>query len=417
MSFRTLAAKFLETVKDDLGIPARLRRVIADTPNIRARVDDTPAVIASSCVVRWHEWSQRIGASQGSETNGDVRGWRASDGHYQSEHRHIPALARLGSTETTPAFAFDITDVTGLAASKSELQRFFSLQQMAEQACQAFTQDISQEGLAQNLRWPEIGIVHGTSDFMVQYAWDDGLYLANSGGSHHFVAAQHIARQLQQPVSLQGRLVHYGLDAQAASELNEEYAIYAVAKDVFFSEALDALRDFKATHYWGDLPQPYDNSVAVFLPRAEARSSKVAQIFASEGFTDVGELLMELASPTAAVERRARQDEMRERIEALPGLEAKAGAAYLFGKHAAAAVGDGLATQVDWQIVEQATLDEAFGAHQLDAQSVYQALAQHSPGATSRQALETLRATVDGYAALHERQLAKQASPQAPSPD
>ncbi|WP_426810499.1 DUF6685 family protein [Pseudomonas sp. WOUb67] len=417
MSFRTLAAKFLETVKDDLGIPARLRRVIADTPTLRMRVDDTAAVIASSSVVRWHEWSQRIGFGQGSEQDGEVRGWRASDGHYQSEHRQITALARLGKTETLHEFTCDIRDVTGLSASKSELYRFFSLQQMAEQACQAFTRDLSQEGLAQNLRWPEIGIVHGGNDFMVRYDWDDGLYLANSGGSHHFVAARHIATQLQQPVALQGRLVRNGLDAEAASQLNEAYAVYAVNKDVFFTEALDALRDFKATHYWGDLPQPYDKGMALFLPREEARSRKVAQIFASEGFTNVGEMLIELASPDAAAQRRARQEKMRARIEALPGLEAKAGVAHLFGKHAAAALHDELATQVDWQTVEQATLDEAFGVHQLDAQSVYEALAQHSPGAVARHSLQTLRATVDGYAALHERQLANLSTPDAPSPD
>lgn len=417
MSFRTLAAKFLEAVKDDLGIPACLCRVIADTPKLRMRVDDTAAVIASSSVVRWHEWSQRIGFGQGSEQNGQVRGWRASDGHYHSEHRQIAALARLGKTETVHEFACDIGEITGLSASKSELYRFFSLQQMAEQACQAFTRDMSQEGLAQNLGWPEIGIVHGGSDFMVRYDWDVGLYLANNGGSHHFVAARHIATQLQQPVTLQGRLVRNGLDAEAAAQLNDEYAIYAVNKDAFFNDALDALRDFKATHYWGDLPQPYNNGMAIFLPREEARSRKVAQIFASEGFTDVGEMLVELASPDAAVERRARQEEIRARIEALPGLEAKAGVAHLFGTHAAAALRDELVTQVDWQTVEQATLDEAFGIHQLDAQSVYEALAQHSPGAVSRHSLRTLRATVDGYAALHERQLANPPTPEEPSPD
>ncbi|BBU46949.1 hypothetical protein PPTS312_48640 [Pseudomonas putida] len=413
MSFRTLAAKFLETVKDDLGIPARLRKVIADTPGIRMRVDDTAAVIASSSVVRWHEWPH----GQGSEKRGEVRGWRTSGGHYQSEHRHIPALARLGKTETSAGFNCDIGDVTGLSASKSELYRFFSMQQMAEQACQPFIRDVSQEGLAQNLRWPEIGIVRGSSDFLLQYSWDDGLCLANSGGSHHFVAARHIAGQLQQPVALQGRLVRHGLDAEAAAQLNDQYAIYAIAKDAFFAEALDALRDFRATHYWADLPQPYDNGLAIFLPRDEARSRKVAEVFASEGFTNVGDVVVELASQGAAAERRPRQDEMRLRIEALPELEAKAGVAHLFGKHAAARLRNELATQVDWQAVEQATMDEAFGVHRLDAQSVYDALARHSPGATSGHALNTLRATVDGYARLHERKLAKQATPDAPTPD
>ncbi|MFK0093886.1 DUF6685 family protein [Pseudomonas sp. NPDC090592] len=417
MSFRTLAEKFLETVKDDLGIPARLRRVIADTPRLRMRVDDTAAVIAASSVVRWHEWAQRIGFGHGSGKSGEVRGWRSINDHSHSEHRQIPALARLGKSETQAGFTCDIGDVTGLSASKSELYRFFSLQQMAEQTCQAFTRDMSQEGLAQNLRWPEIGIVHGSSDFMVQYGWDDGLYLANSGGSHHFVAARHIATRLQQPVALHGRLVRNDLDAEAAAELNDEYAIYAVSKDPFFADAFDALRDFKATHYWGDLPPPYENGMAIFLPREEARSRKVAEIFASEGFTNVGKILVELASPDAALQRRARQEQLRARIEALPGLEAKAGVAHLFGKHAAAALRDELATQVDWQTVEQATLEEAFSVHRLAPQSVYEALAQHSPGAISSHSLQTLRATVDGYAALHERQLANPATPDAPSPD
>lgn len=416
MSFRSLAARFLLTIKDDLGIPARLRRVISNTPNLRMRLDDPAAVITASSVVRWQEWPHRLGFSQGSENSGEVRGWRASNGDYQSEHRRIPALARLGRSETLEGFACDISDVTGLSASKSDLYRFFTLEQMAEQACQGLIQDQSQEGLVNNLNWPEIGIVHGSSDFMVQYAWDDRLYLANSGGSHHFAAARHIAMQLQQPVTLQCRLVRYSLDAEATAQLNRDYAIYAVDRDAFFAEALDAMRDFKATHYWGDLLQPYENGVAIFLPRDEVRSLKVAELFASEGFTNVGEVLQELASANAAAARRSRQDEVRARIEALPGLEAKAGVAHLFGKHAAAIVRDELATKVNWQAVEQATMDEAFGVHRLDADVVYQALAQHSPGAVSRHARNTLRATVDGYAALHGRQLGKQATPDAPGP-
>lgn len=416
MSFRTLAAKFLETVKDDLGIPARLRRVIAAQPGLRARVDDTAGVIALSSIVRWHEWPRHIAFGQGNDKSGEVKGWRSANGHYHSEHRHIPALARLGSRRTTAGFACDITDVSGLSASKSELYRFYSMQQMAEQACQAFTQDLSHDGLAKNLRWPEIRILHGASDYLASHDWEHGLYLVNSGGSHHFVAAQHIARHLQQPVALQCRLERYGLDADAITQLNDEYAIYAVAKDAYFSDALDALRDFKATHFWGDLPQPYDNGLAIFLPKEEARSRKVAEVFASEGFTDVGEMLLELASADASAQRRARQDEMRHRIEALPGLEAKAGVAHLFGKHAAASLRHELATQVDWPAVERATLEEAFAVHRLDAQSVFEGLSLHSPGAVSRHSRNTLRATVGGYAALHERQLDSQASPDAPSP-
>ncbi len=46
-------------------------------------------------MVRWQVWSQRLGFDQGSERNGEVRGGRGSDGHYEGEHRQIISLIQL----------------------------------------------------------------------------------------------------------------------------------------------------------------------------------------------------------------------------------------------------------------------------------------------------------------------------------
>lgn len=52
-----------------------------------------------------------------------------------------------------------------------------------------------------------------------------------------------------------------------------------------------AMRSFKATYYWKDLPRPYTDQCAVFLPKAEKRSVKVAEILNASAFQDLGRYL------------------------------------------------------------------------------------------------------------------------------
>ncbi|QOI07927.1 DUF6685 family protein [Pseudomonas savastanoi] len=399
-----LLTKLVDSLREDFGNPIGLRKLIAEMPHLRVRVDDIPAVIAEPSVVHWHEWSSFDTDRWPRGATGRLNGWKMYGGQYASDSREIEPLKQLCIRTVHEDFACDIQSVTGLAASKSELYDYPSLRDMALDRCDYLIQDMSREGLDRNMRWPEVRIVNDNSpDFFVKYAWDQGLYLINSGGSHHFAAAHFIASELQANYMLCGRLVTLEMNRSAIADLNAEYAIFAVSDDLYGSNGFhDCMRNFKAEYYWQDLPRPYAESRAIFLPRSQPRSAKVADVLRDEGFTDVGAVLTELASPHAAKNRNERQAVMRERLDALPALLAGAGTAYVFAQKAVEAGRDRPLAQVDWQVVERATIQECIAIHGQDPADVLQALVRHSPAITSPQAVKTLAATIEGYAALHQ---------------
>jgi hypothetical protein len=55
------------------------------------------------------------------------------------------------------------------------------------------------------------------------------------------------------------------------------------------------MRHYKADYYYANLPRPYTDLQAVFLPRQIERSAKVAAILREEGFFDLGRYLQDLS--------------------------------------------------------------------------------------------------------------------------
>lgn len=407
---KPLMSKLFDHLREDFGNPVGLRKLIAEMPHLRVRVDDIPAVIAEPSVVHWHEWSSYDPSNWPRGATGRLTGWKMYGSQYASDSREIEPLKQLCIRKVHDEFACDIKSVTGLSASKSELYDYPTLRDMALDRCDYLIQDVSREGLDKNMRWPEVRIVNDqSSDFFVKYAWDQGLYLINSGGSHHFAAAHFIASELRADYMLCGRLVTLEMNRDAIAELNAEYAIFAVSDDLYGSNGFhDCMRNFKTEYYWQDLPRPYTESKAIFLPRDQPRSAKVADVLRDEGFTDVGAVLTELASPYAASVRSERQAVMRERLNALPDLLAGAGPAYVLAQKAAEAGKDCPMAQIDWQVVERSTIRECINSHGQDPADVLKALVKHSPAITSPQAVKALAATVEGYAALHQLAAAKE---------
>lgn len=415
---KPLAQKLIDSIREDFGNPMGLKRLIEKAPYLRARIDDVPDVIAASSVVRWHEWSSYSTDQWPRGSTGRLIGWKMYGGQYASDSVDIPALKSLCIRTQQDDFECDIKQVTGIAASKSELYTFATIEDMAIQNCSYLIQDVSPHNLKKNLDWPEVRIVNEkSSDFFTKYGWDSGMYLMNSGGSHHFAAAHYISAQLNIDTALRGRLVTIEMNAQSIAELNNEYSIYAISDELHASlDFHKAMQDFKAEYYWQKLPQPYDESRAIFLPRNQARSVKVADVLRDSGFTDIGAVLSELASPYASEIRSERQAQMRLRVAALPGLLETAGAAYVFSLRASEAMADSPAALINWQAVERATIIECIYEHGQDAGEVFSALAKHSPAITSPQAIKALSATVEGYSALHRRTALEQGG-EAPAPN
>ncbi|MYN38109.1 hypothetical protein GTP55_01860 [Duganella sp. FT109W] len=187
----------------------------------------------------------------------------------------------------------EIQEVHGFSASKSELTKFSSMDEMVECNSREMITDISPQGLAKNLAHNEIRIMRPNTDDCFKYhRWDGRLFLINSGGSHHFAAAKYIALRIGAPVPLAGRLHSYALNPDAIASLRRDFDIFMISDKPAISVAFnEAMRSFEATWLWTHLPRPYHKARAILLPKNERRSQRVAQAFQEAAIVDLGAYL------------------------------------------------------------------------------------------------------------------------------
>ena len=293
-------------IQDDLGIPASVRAIVEAFPALKVHLREPAQSIAASSVVLWHEWGGAVHGSWPRLAAGEMLGWRNQGGQYGSFHLTREDLARLGCREVKEQWRCEIQDVEGLSASKSELRDFASLDDMVATNSRPMIEPMSLEKLDQNLAWSEIRILHreDPSDHFACYRWDGRLFLMNSGGSHHFAAARYIASRLRRSVPLQGRLKIYGLNSASVSSLVRDFEIFALrAEPMSYMAFHDAMRAYGAAYLHRRLPRPYEDSRAVFLPRDDIRSVRVAAVLHEWGFFDLGDHLQELARRNMAAFR------------------------------------------------------------------------------------------------------------------
>lgn len=287
---------------ESIGRPVTFERWLKSFPD--ARIDGSPAreSIAESSVIRWDHFGRASAFEWPRRSLGELRGWRTLKGYgYLGVTTMCEPLTRLEVRLVSDEknYTTDISRVVGLGASKSELTDFGSLHDMAVRACPSYL-NMTRDGLAKMLSHYEIRILKPMGqqggDHFSHYGWDGRLFLSNHGGSHHFAAAHVIARTLGIPVDLQGTLYHHALNRQAVDELRESFEIVAISDRPQIANAfLDAMRSFDSPFYWCDMPRHYGEARAILLPRVSKRSSRIAQMFLSEGFFDVGAHLGRLA--------------------------------------------------------------------------------------------------------------------------
>ncbi|NWK51931.1 hypothetical protein HYG89_05035 [Acinetobacter sp. SwsAc5] len=120
--------------------------------------------------------------------------------------------------------AFDITEVGGIGASKSNLMECGSIAHFVERYCRPYFK-VTKEELKKNLAHSEIRIIsqEKTNDNIRVFGWKDCLYLSNSGGSHHFATALYIASELNIPVPLQANFSFITIEPDAVRKFNAAY--------------------------------------------------------------------------------------------------------------------------------------------------------------------------------------------------
>lgn len=288
---------------EDLGRPMRLQRLIDENPNMRVQLTEPELVVDAHKVVQWQDWGGQPTDRWPRRKRGTMMGWRQSAGRYSSFEAHRPEFESFGRCEVSDQWSCDIQDVTGLSSSKSNLEKFTSLDSMVETNSREMIDEITEDKLHKNLAHGEIRILHreSTSDHFARYRWDGRTLLMNSGGSHHFAAARYIASRINRRVPLHGRLHTYSISPLALGALLRDFDMYAISDDATISNGFHhAMKMFRATYLWRHLPRPYEHARAILLPKNERRSMRVSRALREAGMFDIGEHLVALTDRQAA---------------------------------------------------------------------------------------------------------------------
>ena len=318
-----------------LGRPARVARVVRDHPCLPAQLEEPARCIDLRQVAAWHDWP---GHSWRKPDEIILEGWQPEPGRFAMFHRRVAALSNFAICETHDDWQCDIQTVEGLSSSKSDLQRYATMDDFVEATCQSLDggatpgliEPISEDTLRKRLAHREIRILHhpSTSDHFVRHLWDGRVFLCQSGGSHNLAAARFLAARLGRPLPLRGRLYEHHINPAAVAVLQEDYAMVVLgggAHDSAFNALHDALGRFGASFLCCGLPRqyggPHERLRALFFSRFDPRSFAVATLLMQAGAADLGAHLEGLvarqaAMPTAGRFIRGRPDPGRLRLVA-----------------------------------------------------------------------------------------------------
>ncbi len=292
----------VKLARSSLGYPVALENWIADTPSEDLRIALAPTVpsIHHGQIIHWHDFGEDHSMEHWRRNaRGTMRGWAKSrGGHYESAEHHCQALADLGECKSIEPYELDIAKVDGMGASKSDLEDYNSMASFAEACCSGLIEPLTEEQLQKNLSWSEVRIMRpGGGDYFSRYAWDSRIFLNNSGGSHHFAAAQYIAAKLGRQVPLVGKLYDYSLNKQAVDALGREFEVFALPdKKPAVSNAFhDGMASFGATYYRLPLPRSHPHVRAILLPKADERSRQVAALLRAASVFDFAGALRQWA--------------------------------------------------------------------------------------------------------------------------
>lgn len=315
---KNLAGNLYRSILDDIGIPATLAGTIKTHPALREANFHKPKTANAQDIAQW----ENLGRSpRGLDTKGTLVGWANSIEGYESTSLQVRSLNKLIYIKRIERFSCDIRDIETLGAAKSDLSAYPDLDSFALARCQEKITDVSPEALRRNLSHDQIRILgENPSDTLSRFSWDGRINLCNEGGAHHFAAARYLSKRMNIAVPITATLIEHQIDGSALDQLLRDFDIFAVGDSRNDTEPYlalqDGLKSLKATYYMGDLPWSQNSQDrhghALFLPKSDRKSLRVAKILRSEGFTDLGNSLCEhfLVQSLARAQRldRPRED-------------------------------------------------------------------------------------------------------------
>ncbi len=138
-------------------------------------------------------------------------------------------FGRLTHGQRVEEFGFDITEVEGIAESKSAERLFPDVNAFGKDYAEYLGATVDAAGLAHMLSHHQVRILDKhRGDNVHLRLWDGRLFLSNAGGSHHFAGAAYISRSIDSPVPLTSSLQIYALNEPAVKWLISKFVIFMV---------------------------------------------------------------------------------------------------------------------------------------------------------------------------------------------
>lgn len=212
---------------------------------------------------------------------------------YLKELRHgfLEPLKRLIDQEILIDQSFSIHDVVMIAASKSDLHKFPTIEDFENRQ----PNEQHQKGFEACLDWGEIRCIRGqgssSCDFFLMNEWDGRLMLENAGGSHHFSALRRLSRELSKPVELEGRYVKRRLNREAVSDLRRGVQLLAMTE-----EGVKSLRPLLSAHISKGIvilraPRFFGNTWVLALDIEKTLPKAAGAFLLKHGYQDLGNVL------------------------------------------------------------------------------------------------------------------------------
>ncbi|EOU1311489.1 DUF6685 family protein [Cronobacter sakazakii] len=282
------------------GYPEQLKQAISLGALRPVTLQPPPDTFWMRSVVRWDTWMNGTYCESACTLNYRSPGY---DRRFESSAILVPELQELVCRETVDNFSCDITDVSGMAASKSVDYDIQDIDQFPELCAPEYISPVSELRLANNLthrgiRWDEMRFA--------DYSWTSRrLYWLNCDGSHHLAAARYLAVRTGKSVPLNGTLYRYTLKPDAVKKLQRNWYIFAVPDEEIFHTFYDAMEGFQCPFGHSVLPENLhaaqsckDMLALIWLPRWQPKTASVAQLLARAGFPDFNHVLSRHALQT-----------------------------------------------------------------------------------------------------------------------
>ena len=267
-----------EQVELATALPSFLKRNFSEHPEIRIHFQDPVKTVSVNSVINWHGWlSNNTTSIQYLSMN-----WQ----HNQNNFPNIQ-IDNIVDCKVIDNWECDITQVDGMSCSKSRLRDFSTLDALVEQDSKEMIEELSEAMLNKNLNHKGIGIIHHKNpvDYLSRHQWDGRIFLMNGDGSHHFAAAQYIAKRLKASYSIKGRLKEYSFNQEVINSLLSKYDLFVVnGNSSAFGHFSDIMKKFLAPYCRVSMPEPFTAMKLILLPKNKRRAMLVSSIMQKMNF-------------------------------------------------------------------------------------------------------------------------------------